>query len=94
MNTIRDLITSSFRLLGTIQANEVPSPEDMDNAFDSLNSMLDSWSTEKLSIYSMNQYKFEFNPGQKEYTVGPGGDWDIDRPMEIVSLYCRYNPNT
>ena len=91
MSTIRQLITGSMRLINVVQANENPTAEDMSIALTAFNAMLDSWSTEKLSIFSMNAYYFDFTPGVKTYTLGPGGDWDITRPMEIVSGYVRYN---
>ena len=91
MSTIRELITGGLRLINVVQANETPTAEDMDVSLKAFNAMLDSWSTERLSIFSMNPYYFAFVPGQKTYTLGPGGDWDITRPMEIISGYVRYN---
>lgn len=89
MTTPRALITGALRLLNVVQANEVPTADDMDISFDALNGMIESWSTDRLSIFTINPYYFEFVPGQKEYTVGPGGDWNVERPMEIDSIYTR-----
>lgn len=93
MSTIRELITGSLRLINVIQANETPTNEDMDISFKALNQMLENWSNEKLTIFSMNPYLFEFTPYKKSYTLGPGGDWDIVRPMEILAGYVAYDPN-
>jgi len=90
MPTIRQLLTGSLRLINVVQANEVPSSADIDVAFSALNNMLDSWSTEKLSIYTFQPTLFSFVNGQFKYTLGPGGDWDIERPMELMMLYVRY----
>lgn len=90
MTTPRELITGALRLINVVQANEVPTAADIDIGFDALNNMLDSWSTEKLSIFSMNPYEFNFIAGQKEYTLGPGGDWDIERPMDLLKMYVMY----
>lgn len=93
MSTIRELITGSLRLINVVQQNEVPSNEDIQISLEALNQMIESWSNEKLSIYSMNPHYFYFEPYKKTYTLGPGGDWDITRPMEIVSGYVSYDPN-
>jgi len=90
MATIRDLITGSLRLINVVQQNETPSADDMQVSFEAFNNMLSSWSTEKLYIFSMNPYEFSFVPNKRVYTLGPGGDWNITRPMEIISLYVRY----
>jgi len=62
----------------------------MDISFEALNAMLDSWSTEELSIFTMNPYEFQFAAGQKDYTLGAGGDWDTARPMELQRMYVMY----
>lgn len=90
MPTIRELITGSLRLINVVQANEVPTAADIDTGFTALNAMLDSWSTERLSIFTMNPYTFTVIPNQSVYTLGPGGDWNIIRPMELLMLYVRY----
>jgi hypothetical protein len=90
MSTIRELITGSLRLINVVQANEVPTADDMNISFEAFNQMLENWSTEKLSIFSMNPYIFSFVPAKKTYTLGPGGDWDIERPMELMNAYVHY----
>ena len=92
MATIRDLITGSLRLINVVQANETPSADDMNVSFEALNSMIQSWSNDRLYIYSINPHEFAFVPNQNKYTLGPGGDWNITRPMEVLSMYVRY-PN-
>ena len=91
MTTPRELITGALRLINVIQANESPTANDVDISFTSLNNMLDSWSNEALSIYTMNPYVFTFQVNKKEYTLGVGGDWDTDRPMELQRMYVIYD---
>ena len=90
MSTIRELITGSLRLINVVQANEVPTADDMNVSFEAFNSMLDNWSTEKLTIFSFTYYDFVYIPGQYRYTLGPGGDWNVVRPMEVMNMYTRY----
>lgn len=90
MSTIRELITGSLRLINVVQSAEVPTADDMDVSFAALNNMLDNWSTERLNIFSMNYYDFLFDPGVFKYTLGPGGTWNITRPMELMNMYVNY----
>lgn len=90
MSTIRELITGALRLINVIQANETASADDMDISFAAFNAMLDNWSTERLTIFSINFYDFAYTPGQYQYTLGPGGDWNITRPMELMNMYVTY----
>jgi PKD repeat protein len=92
MTTPRELITGALRLINVVQANETPTDADVAIALEAMNAMLDSWSTERLSIYTMQPYFFPFIPGQKDYLLGPDADadWRIERPMDVVSGYVRY----
>lgn len=90
MTTIRNLITGSLRLINVVQANETATEEDMNISLSALNGMIDSWSTERLSVFLLKPYYFLTVAGQKEYTLGPGGDWDITRPMQILQATLSY----
>lgn len=90
MATIRELLTGALRLINVVQQNETPSADDMSVTLEAFNNMLSGWSTDRLYIFSMNPYEFSFVPNQRVYTLGPGGDWNITRPMEVMSMYVRY----
>lgn len=91
MSTIRELITGSLRLINVIQANEVATADDMDISLAALDAMIDSWSTDKLSIYLLKPWYFPTVANQKNYTLGSGGDWDVPRPMNIERISVSYN---
>ncbi len=54
-----------------------------------LNTLLDTWSNEKLLIVSMVSENFPLVASQREYTIGSSGDFDTARPIKIVSAYIR-----
>lgn len=91
MTTVRDLVTGAMRLVGLVAAGEKPNDDDMDTCVQALSGMIDSWSNSKLLQYTINPYVFNLNPGQQQYTLGPGGDWDTARPMMIQNAYVRLN---
>lgn len=91
MATIRELITGSLRLINVIQANEVATADDMDISLRALDAMVDSWSNDKLSIYLLKQWYFPLTANVKTYTLGTGGTWNIERPMNVERIVVSYN---
>lgn len=89
--TVRDLITGSFRLLGVLASGEQPAANEMQDAFASLNSMLDSWKLERLMVYAILPQTFSLVAGKKTYTIGTGGDFDTDWPTRIEKIQLNYN---
>lgn len=88
--TARDLIKGSLRLLGVLASGENPSAEEAQDALFSLNSLLDSWRNERLMVYAVVPETFSLVGNQKSYTLGPGGDWDTDRPVRIDRVQFNY----
>jgi hypothetical protein len=91
MTTARDIITDALSNLGIIAIDEVPTAAETSRAFRVLNQMIESWSLDSLYVYSTIQTVFNYVAGQKEYTLGTGGNFNIDRPVEIVAAYNRIN---
>lgn len=89
--TVRELIKASLRKINAIQPGEDPTDDDLNISLESLEAMVDSWSNNKLLIYTMNPYYFLAEPNKQTYTLGPGGDWDVERPMQIEQAYINYN---
>jgi hypothetical protein len=94
MTTAGDQINGALRLLGVLAEGEVPSAETANDALIALNQMLDSWSTESLSIYSTQDQVFNWTPGLPMQTLGPTGDFVGNRPVLLDdSTYFR-DPGT
>jgi len=89
--TVREIISSSLLKINAIQPGEIPTDGDLDISLESLEGLIDSWSNEKLMIYTFSPYYYKANAGQQIYTLGPGGDWDTPRPMNIQQAYLRLN---
>ena len=93
MSTVRELINGAARLVGIIQQNEALTGDNLNVALYSLNHMIDSWSNNRLMIYNINEYVFPLT-GASSYTLGPGGDWNVERPMKIQTAYARLQPTS
>ena len=70
--TARALITGAMRLINVVQNGEVPSPDDMNIAISAFDAMIDSWSNDRLMVYTMQPYIFNVVGGQQNYLMGPG----------------------
>lgn len=92
--TALDLITGALRKLGQYAPGETLSSEDADDALDSLNGMLDLWSLQKLAVYNQIETVVALNSGQQSYTIGVGGDFNIERPYRIDAAYSRLTTST
>ena len=93
MGTVRDLINGAGRLINIIQQNEAMTGDNLNVALYSLEHMIDSWSNNRLMIFSLREMEFPLT-GQESYTLGPGGDWNTERPMKIQDCYARLQPGS
>lgn len=76
-----------MRLLGLVQANSVPTNAEIQLGIRALNVLMDSWSNDRLMIFKLQPYYFLTVAGQQDYTLGPNGDWQMERPMRIEQAY-------
>jgi hypothetical protein len=82
-----------MRLLGLVQANQAPTDAEIQQGIRALNVMMDSWSNDRLMIYKLQPYYFLTVSGQQDYTLGPTGNWQIERPMRIEQAYTDLTTN-
>lgn len=68
--TALDLITGAMRSINALEAGETPNPNDSSDALQVLNDLLDTWSADKLFVFSSNENLLTLVPGQYQYTVG------------------------
>lgn len=82
--TVLDLCTRAGKLIGAFAAGEQLPADDANDIFAALNSMLDSWSTERLFLYVITQDILTLTPSQQSYTVGPTGNLvTTARPLSV-----------
>ena len=81
MATCAELINGALRLLGVLAEGEVPSAATADDALVAMQQMIDSWSTERLSIFTTQDQVFTWPASQLSRTLGPTGDFVGNRPI-------------
>jgi hypothetical protein len=94
MATAGELINSSLRLIGMLAEGETPSAETSQDALVAMNQMIDSWNTERLSVYNTQDQVFTWPTDTITRTLGPTGDFVGNRPVLLDdSTYFR-DPST
>lgn len=79
--TAGDQINRALRLIGVLAEGETPSAATSQDALLALNQMIDSWNTERLSVYATQDQVFSWPAGEISRTLGPTGDFVGNRPV-------------
>jgi hypothetical protein len=88
--TASDQINGALRLIGQLAESEVPSAATAQDALSALNQMIDSWSIERLSVYSTQDQTYSWDASVATKTIGPTGDFVGNRPVMLDdSTYFR-----
>jgi hypothetical protein len=88
--TAGDQINGALRLIGQLAEGEEPSAATANDALMALNQMIDSWNTERLSVFSTQDQVFSWLPNFATRTLGPTGDFVGNRPILVDdSTYFR-----
>jgi hypothetical protein len=88
--TAGDQINGALRLIGQLAEGETPSAATSQDALTAMNQMIDSWSTERLAVFSTQDQVFSWPPGAISRTLGPTGDFVGNRPILLDdSTYFR-----
>jgi hypothetical protein len=83
-----------MRLLGVLAEGETPSAETANDALFALRQMIDSWDTERLSVFSTQDQVFSWPSGERTRTLGPTGDFVGLRPVLLDDATYFRDPQT
>ena len=83
--TALDLITQAFLRLGVYGVSEPIDSGDQTAGLTALNGMLDQWSNEALTVFAFLNQSAPLIVNQQSYTIGPGGNFNMTRPLAIGS---------
>ena len=79
--TAGDQINGALRLIGQLAEGETPSAATSQDSLTAMNQMLDSWSSERLSVFSTQDQVFTWTQGYISRTLGPTGNFVGNRPV-------------
>jgi hypothetical protein len=92
--TAGDIITGALRLIGVVAEGESPSPESAADALSAMNQMIESWNTERLSVFATEDQVFSWPATAISRTLGPTGDFVGNRPIMIDDSTYFKDPTT
>lgn len=92
--TAGDQINRALRLLGVLAEGETPSAAVSQDALVALNQMIDSWNTERLSVFSTQDQTFLWPTSTVSRTLGPTGNFVGNRPILIDDATYFRDPST
>ena len=73
---------------------ETPSSETANDALAAMNQMIDSWNTERLSVFCTQDQTFLWTPNFRVQTLGPTGDFVGNRPIRLDDATYFKDPST
>jgi len=76
-----DQINGAMRLIGMLAEGETPSAAASQDALSAMNQMIDSWNTERLSVFSTQDQVFTWPASTQSRTLGPTGNFVGNRPV-------------
>ena len=94
MTTAGDQINGALRLIGQLAEGEQPSVATAQDALTAMNQMLDSWSTERLAVFSTQDQVFTWPSNVLSRTLGPTGDFVGNRPVLLDDSTYFKDPST
>lgn len=78
------ILNPAFRIAGiTKRPMRTPSPDQYAEAVPVLNRLFGSWDTDRLNIFTVQPSIFPLVANQLEYTIGPGGNFNVPAPEKI-----------
>lgn len=91
MTTAADLISTALKLNGKLGQGEALTSNDATDGLNALNSMLDSWWNERLSVYQILRETHTLTISDRDYTIGSGGNINTTRPVKITNAFITSN---
>ncbi len=81
---VGEMLTEAYRMAGVLlAAGQGISPSEQAEALRSCNMMINGWKIERLLIIYFKRTVVDIVTDQKEYSVGPGQDFDVERVEKI-----------
>ncbi len=77
------LINAAFRKIGVIAAGEIPNSDESADALATLNTLMESWSAEQVTVYQILNFQGALVAATAAYTIGTGGVLNTSRPLKI-----------
>lgn len=81
----KTLITQAAQKIGVLGRGQKLAGDEAMDWLRGMKQMLDAWSLEQLMIPFLTRETFSLD-AQQAFTIGPGGDFDTERPISIMEM--------
>jgi len=82
--TQTEVIYEALQIIGVYDPEETIEAADFDTCSRSLNMMLKTWAADGVKLWKRKTATLTLVADQKSYTLGPGGDLVINKPLRII----------
>lgn len=90
MPTARTIVTKALKILGVVEAGEVPTSDELNDGLASLNSYLETLQIDKFSLLALTDLSCAMVSGGGSYTIGAAGNIVANpRPAKIEQAFIR-----
>lgn len=89
MPTATVIINGAMRKLALIASGEAASANELTDALECLNDMINAWSVEEIVMPYTVAESFSLVSGTGTYSIGSGGAFDTVRPIDIKHAFIR-----
>lgn len=83
MATANTMIRRAMRLAGVLTVGEALSADESADGLEALNTMINSWETDRLFVYQVAEDTFTWPANQQVRTVGPTGNFVMPLPAKL-----------
>lgn len=84
--TVQDLVSAAMKRIGVLAAGETPQSEESTDGLLRLNSLIDSLSNERLTIYTITCTPWTIAGNDGSYTVGASANINTTRPQSALFI--------
>ena len=92
--TLRNLIYSSLRLIQVAEQGQyVLTSQQEEEAVLALQSLVSSWSTNRILLPYTITEEFNLQEGKSTYEIGPDQEFNTQSPQRILSMYAKNSGN-
>lgn len=92
--TALEIIERAFDDVNVRSQGEQLPPHEVQDAFKRLNNMVGSWATQSLTSAFVARDVFTLTANQATYSIGPGGEFDTPRPVNLEGAGLLLNSST
>lgn len=82
--TAGDICSKALQMTGANGGSAIMTDADGQLMLDLLSSLMDMWSNFNLACYAILEQSAPLVPNQSAYTIGPGGNFNMTRPLKII----------